>query len=184
MTPLRERLAKGERWRNIIEYPGYQASDQGRIRGVERYVYTKFLGGNLRRYEEKILATTNRQTKYLSVSLIKNERKTQAWVHRLVWSAFYGPIPEKMEINHVDCNTKNNSLSNLELCTKIENLRHARSMGRMRRSSRHLSDLDVTVIRLSKRTSHMLGRLFKISPDTVKTIRSRKTLAYIKDIAI
>jgi len=50
-------------------------------------------------------------------------------VHRLVASAFLGDIPEGHEVNHLDCNTGNNNLDNLEICTPSENMKHAYKMG-------------------------------------------------------
>lgn len=44
-------------------------------------------------------------------------------VHRIVWELHFGAIPEGYVINHKDCNTFNNKLSNLEICTQKENMR-------------------------------------------------------------
>lgn len=43
-------------------------------------------------------------------------------VHRIVWEINFGPIPDGFVINHKDCNTFNNTLSNLEICTQKENM--------------------------------------------------------------
>jgi hypothetical protein len=47
------------------------------------------------------------------------------YVHRLVYESFRGPIPDGLEINHIDGNKKNNSLENLEAVTRKQNLHHA-----------------------------------------------------------
>lgn len=44
------------------------------------------------------------------------------WVHRLVWETFKGPIPEDLQIDHQDTHKDNNTLSNLKLCTRKENM--------------------------------------------------------------
>lgn len=44
--------------------------------------------------------------------------------HRVVWFYFNGEIPKGYEINHKDENKSNNSLGNLELKTRIENVRY------------------------------------------------------------
>lgn len=46
-------------------------------------------------------------------------------VHRLQWELAYGPIPDGMQINHIDLDKENNRLSNLEVVTQSENIRHA-----------------------------------------------------------
>ena len=44
-------------------------------------------------------------------------------VHRIVWELNFGTIPKGYVINHKDCNTFNNRLDNLEICTQRENMR-------------------------------------------------------------
>lgn len=50
-------------------------------------------------------------------------------VHRLIWETFVGEIPKGLQINHIDGNKSNNRLSNLEVVTPAENIRHAYKMG-------------------------------------------------------
>ena len=52
-------------------------------------------------------------------------RKYRAYVHRIVWRINRGPIPEGKEINHLDGNKGNNKLSNLEVVSKGENIKHS-----------------------------------------------------------
>ena len=42
--------------------------------------------------------------------------------HRVVYAWFYGIVPENMDIDHIDHNTMNNSVSNLRCITHKENL--------------------------------------------------------------
>lgn len=64
---------------------------------------------------------------YRVVSLIKNGQKKDVKVHRLLAIAFI-PNPNNFEcVNHIDGDKLNNSLENLEWCTKRRNNRHART---------------------------------------------------------
>lgn len=59
---------------------------------------------------------------YLRVS----PRQRAVMVHRLVALAFLGPPPDgKTQVNHVDGDPSNNSITNLEYVTPSENVRHS-----------------------------------------------------------
>lgn len=62
---------------------------------------------------------------YPTVCLCKAGVYVRRSVHRLVWEAFNGEIPGRLEVNHKDLNRANNRLSNLELLTHRENVVHA-----------------------------------------------------------
>lgn len=64
---------------------------------------------------------------YARVTLYYNNTKTRYLLHRLVMECFVGKSSK--EVNHIDGNKKNNSLSNLEYVTRIENERHSRLYG-------------------------------------------------------
>jgi len=51
------------------------------------------------------------------------------YVHRLVAEMFIGEIPSEMCVNHKDGNKTNNDVSNLEIVTYKENMRHAHDNG-------------------------------------------------------
>lgn len=52
-----------------------------------------------------------------------NGQRKHVLVHRAVWEAFNGPIPEGYDIDHIDGNPKNNRLDNLEAVTHQENIK-------------------------------------------------------------
>ena len=100
-----------EIWKEIPGYEGhYQASNFGRIR-------------SLKRNKVRILKQGRRRGYYM-VQLCLNNVAKNASVHRLVWSAFNGPIPEGLEINHKDEDKANNALLNLELVTPSQNVNY------------------------------------------------------------
>lgn len=56
-------------------------------------------------------------------------------VHRLVWEAFKGPIPEGMIIDHINGNGCCNWITNLQVITYSENTRRAFTMNRVLKQS-------------------------------------------------
>lgn len=97
-----------EIWKDIPGYEGkYQASNMGRAKNV---------------VTGKILTPSKSKNGYHIVQLYKGRGTRKAfYLHRAVWIAFNGPIPEGMEINHKDeCKTRN-CLDNLNLVTKSQN---------------------------------------------------------------
>ena len=71
---------------------------------------------------------------YARIQFHYNGKKYKANVHRVVYSYFRGKIPEGMQINHIDGNTLNNSLSNLEVVSPSDNIRHAIHVIKTRKS--------------------------------------------------
>lgn len=57
---------------------------------------------------------------YVKVEI--NDKTTGA--HRIIWELFNGPIPEGLEIDHIDRNRSNNLIENLRLFTRQQNCQH------------------------------------------------------------
>lgn len=99
-----------EIWKPVPGYEGqYQASNFGKIRSFKRN-------------KVRVLKQGKTRNGYYMVNLRRNNVKKYSSVHRLVWSAFNGAIPEGLEINHRDEDKANNALLNLELVTRKENI--------------------------------------------------------------
>ena len=113
-----------EIWKDIEGYEGYyQVSNEGRVKCLERYVESVSHGKPcLRHLKEKIM-TPVRHKKYIykHVQLGKDGIKETYKVHRLVWEAFNGEIPEGMEIDHINTIRDDNRLENLRCVTPKEN---------------------------------------------------------------
>lgn len=73
----------------------------------------------------KILKQSLSNSGYLFIN-IKNKGY---FIHRAICFAFKEQCDNKTFVNHIDGNKKNNNLSNLEWCTKSENLLHAYEKG-------------------------------------------------------
>lgn len=61
-------------------------------------------------------------------------------VHRVMWETFVGPIPEGMQIDHINGDKTDNRLENLELVTCKENVRRAFDSGLMATGEKHGSN--------------------------------------------
>lgn len=108
-----------EVWKDIPDYEGYyQASNLGRIRSLDREVADR---SGVRIANGKVLKSEMLQNDYLRVGLNKDGKTMRFLVHRLVWMAFNGTIPDGMQVNHIDECKTNNKLENLNLMTPKEN---------------------------------------------------------------
>ena len=121
---------KKEVWRDIPEYEGYQVSNLGRVKSLERI---DALG---RKVEEKILKPQMLNNGYYLTGLYKNSIQKFYYVHRLVWEAFNGSIPEGLQVNHINEIKTDNRLENLNLMTHKENMNYG---SRTERSAKKLS---------------------------------------------
>ena len=108
-----------EIWKDIKGFEGlYQVSNLGRVKSLERF--RKGANGSLVTVKEKILKPLIDKG-YYQVCLFKQSNRKAYLVHRLVWSAFNGSIPEGLQVNHINEIKSDNRLSNLNLMTAKEN---------------------------------------------------------------
>ena len=69
---------------------------------------------------------------YYGCSLTDNNGVIKHWLlHRLIWVTVNGPIPDELQVNHIDENKHNNSISNLNLMTNTENQRWGKKYNRV-----------------------------------------------------
>lgn len=110
-----------EEWRDIKGYEGlYQVSNLGRVRSLDR----KFIKSNGRMHSRKgkVLAPNTNPKGYFFVNISDiNHKITPTRIHRLVAEAFI-PNPNNLpQVNHIDEDKSNNSITNLEWCTNRYN---------------------------------------------------------------
>lgn len=115
-----------EIWKDIIDYEGlYQVSNLGRVRSCDRYVQ-HYLGKRLVR--EYILKQTDNH-KYYTVTLARNNTRKTSRIHKLVAIHFIENPKKYLEVNHIDGNSLNNNVNNLEWCNRSQNQLHAYKLG-------------------------------------------------------
>ena len=106
-----------EIWKDIKGFEGlYRVSNLGRVKSLER------ADARGHRVKERILKTARDRYGYYQVVLCKNSIVKAYKVHRLVWSAFNGQIPENIQVNHINEIKTDNRLENLNLMTCKENI--------------------------------------------------------------
>lgn len=99
-----------ERWKQIDGHEDYLVSSTGKVVSLKR-------GGKTLKVDVS--------SGYPRVTLSKEGVTTRYTVHRLVALAFIDNPAVLPMVNHIDGNTANNHVSNLEWCTCRENTVHA-----------------------------------------------------------
>lgn len=116
-----------EIWKDIPEYEGlYQINKIGEIKTLDKVV--KNAKGFRKIYGKKLKLQLDKKG-YYRIGLTRNNKQKFYLVHRLVAKTF---IPNKNNypvVNHIDGNTRNNSVTNLEWCTYSYNIKHAYNIG-------------------------------------------------------
>ena len=118
---------ENEIWKVIPNFEGYEVSNYGNVRSIDRYIlqrrgsaysddyYLRFMKG---RPLKPHIIWSNDKYPHSSITLGKDNRFL---IHRLVLFAFVGPCPDGMECCHNDGNGLNNRLDNLRWDTPSNN---------------------------------------------------------------
>lgn len=114
---------EAEEWRDIPGFEGYyQASNLGRIRGVDRTFIRHGFPVTVRGRILRPGTNRGKQDGYCFVCLMKDGKRAQLYIHRLVATAFLGNPNNLPCINHKNKNIHDNSVKNLEWCTYRDNV--------------------------------------------------------------
>ena len=102
-----------EEWKKVKGTHGkYLVSDMGKVM-------------SLAREEAHIMTPTITEKGYLRVYLTIHGKSKGFSIHRLVAEAFLDNPDSLPQVNHIDCNKKNNGVDNLEWISNIDNAHHA-----------------------------------------------------------
>lgn len=108
-----------EEWRGVVGFDdSYEVSNLGAVRSKTRVIVDS---KSTRIFKGKILQAGVQSNDYLGVHLYKGSKSTSRLVHYLVAEAFLGTRPDGMDVDHIDSNRANNSLSNLRYIPIKEN---------------------------------------------------------------
>lgn len=119
-----------EEFRDIPGYEGiYQVSNIGNVKSLARTIIRS--NGRKMSTKEKILKP-HQQQKYLGINLCKKDKNKHYKVHTLVAMAFLNHILNGhigLVVDHIDNDSLNNNLENLQLITQRENTSKDRTGG-------------------------------------------------------
>jgi hypothetical protein len=119
---------KSEIWKPIKDYEGlYEISSLGRVKSLPKDKKSKH--GSIAHLQERLLTPSNNHG-YRSIVLTNNGVHKTNNVHRLVAEAFIPNPNNYSDINHKDENKANNSVSNLEWCTRVYNMNYGTCQNR------------------------------------------------------
>ena len=98
-----------EAWRSIDGYTNYQVSNVGRIRNLSTGKISKgFDNGN----------------GYLKTVLCQGNKQEGLYIHRIVAQEFLDNPQNKLKVDHINGDIKNNSITNLRWASVSENSRN------------------------------------------------------------
>ena len=169
-----------EEWRTIPDSPGYEVSNHGRVRSVDRVVFHS--NGKIQPRKGRILKPNKDKDGYLRVGVNGTTN-----VHRLVMLAFVGERPDGMEVLHGDDVKDNNHLSNLRYGTHKENIEDKMRKGNQARGERigasKLTESSIPTIKwmyeISSLTHRQIGELLNINHSTIGCLLRGETWKHL-----
>lgn len=172
-----------EIWKDTI-YPGYQVSNLGRFRSLDRKVQKR--DGSTQMYKSRVLKQGLGTSGYLGVTFSREGKNKTFLAHRLVALSFLQNPDSKKTVNHLDGDKTNNKANNLEWSTYSENhLHRSRSLGLCRGGTHHQSKLskeDVLKIRElyeKEKDRKKLATQFNVTAATIYYVVTRRTWKHV-----
>lgn len=171
VTPMELPDLPEERWEVVNkDIPKYSisVSTYGRISYKFKHGYIKKVSS-----QEKMSERLTDETDRYPGIIIKNKPYQ---LHRVIWEAFIGKIPDNMIINHINHDKQDAKLSNLELTTQSGNVSYAYNSGKYdeTKSARKKMSIDGVIYESELQASKMLG----ISRSTISGRIKNKKFTY------
>jgi hypothetical protein len=145
--------------------------------------------GNVRR-AKALKPKLNKQTGRREVTISSNQPGSRSrLISHLVASAFLGPRPPKMVINHRDGDKTNDNAENLEYITQSENQQHGLALAVLRgtgnrigtrNKSAKLTPQAVREIRQSNEPLHILAARYGVSKHPIWAVKQGMTWKHVQ----
>lgn len=158
-------------WKQIEGFEDYYVSNAGQIKS-----------------KNKILKHYVHKQGYAYLNVKPNGRLGRGKtfrIHRCVAIAFIPNPDNKPEINHKDGNRTNNYVSNLEWCTRAENISHKfqneieNSCRGIRNGKAKFTEADIRYILSSNESISNLSKQFNVRYTTIYSIKNKKSWKHI-----
>jgi DNA-binding transcriptional regulator YiaG len=165
-----------EQWEDITGYEGiYQISTYGRFKSLKR----KYVP------EDRILKPYNLKAKYWEIGLSKGTPRIAKnyRIHRLMGVMFLG-VDENSTVNHIDGDSHNNTLNNLEKMSLSSNIKHAWHVLGSHKKHHESVRAKLTkeqIIEIRSRgdmSNTKLAPLYGVSRQTIDNVKNFKTYNY------
>lgn len=179
-----------EIFKSIPLFPGYEVSNFGTVKSLVkkvRYVHAVTREEHFRETSELILKQYMGKFGYLFVQLRRHDKKVKNKpIHLLVAETFLIRHTHHEVVNHIDGNKTNNHVSNLEWCTRRQNVDHAMKSGLIAKGERvgtsKLNNHSILAIKNLIKDGHShvyVSRLFGVSRATISLIHEGKTWKHL-----
>lgn len=132
-----------EIWRTIDDFSDYEISNYGNIRSIDRdYIdtwgrYYQKKGQMIKQYVQ----ITKGNYKQVMVTLLKDHKPHRLIVARLVAKTFIPNPNNYPQVNHIDENSLNNNVNNLEWCDYKYNINYGTYLERRSKSKSRAIDV-------------------------------------------
>jgi hypothetical protein len=123
-----------EEWRQMVGFPGYEISNKGRARSLNRVINTERGSVNLR---GKVLKKGVDAYGYITYCPSINGKNRTVKAHRAVLQAFVGECPDGFQCRHLNGDKQDNRLENLAWGTAKQNRRDQVKHGTEVNGERH-----------------------------------------------
>ena len=165
-------LYLSDNWKDIPGYKGlYQINEIGQVRTLEgKVTFTKHHGKRV--WKTRLLKQKSKNNDYIRFDLWKNGKPKTFLAHRLVAITFIENPKGFPLVNHIDGNTRNNHISNLEWCDYIKNNNHAfdNKLNKIAIETRllNIKDNKMITFRSRSKANQFLGRSSNYLNDRIK----------------